>query len=240
MKRIIIMIFIMCVTFPGESVSKSLRIGLLHFPPFGVRDMNDPNLASGTLVDELKSTLKHAGIDGTIRIYPAGRLFFLFGKGAIDFVLISSVRMGRFRDMAVFSDDVILTLTMRAYTADPTIKLPEKKEDLIGKRVAAMNGYLYAGYVDYLKKPENNAIVHEVMSHKSGLLMLLSGRSDFFLDYKVPIESILDEMGPHHFRFSNLLEIKTYFAISKYFPDHETVLKKMVRSYRAQKARHNK
>lgn len=233
--RFIILIYLILIMLPGQGRAETLKVGLLHFPPFCIQDKTDPDKPSGTMVRELKRTFDLAGIEYTIRVYPPKRLFKLFEKGSIDFILAGPVQKNRFKLTAVFSHETIQTMNIRAYTAHPTIKLPQNKEDFRDKRVAVINGYSYAGFLDDLRNPDNRTTIYSVNSHKSGLLMLLSNRSDFFLDYKEPIENILNKIGRRRFRFSNLLNIKIYFAISKQYPNHESVLKSIIHHYHEQK-----
>jgi len=182
------------------------------------------------MVDRLTRTFHHAGIPHEIRIYPPKRLFDMFENGQIHFLLAGANQLERFKDVALFTDKQVMSITLRAYAFNKNIPLPQKKEDLDGLKVATIRGYSYAGYLKHINDPENNIIKNSVNSHRSGFLMLLSGRSDILLDYAAPAQSTINTFNEFEFRYNTLLDLGIYFAISKRYPDPKQTLMKIIKS----------
>ena len=154
--------------------------------------------------------------------------FFIVFSGNI---FAASSQIKRFKKVAEFSEIPVMTIKLRAYVYDKNILLPKTKEDLYGMRVTTVRGYSYAGFLKYIDDPANKIRKNAVNHHKSGFLLLQSGRTDIFLDYAHPAKIILKDINEYEFRYNNLFELDIFFALSKQYPDCKAVLTKVMKSY---------
>ena len=216
----------------SHGFAQTLRVGLLHFPPFGIEGQNEHDPPHGIIVERLSRTFNRIGLENEIKIYPAKRLFRNLEYGSVDFLLASESQAERFKDHAVFSTEPLMITRLRAYSYNKIIPLPEKKEDLNGLRVVTIRGYSYSGYLNYLNDPQNQILKNTVNTHKSGFLLLISGRADILLDYAYPAEFAMESLGEFEFNYKDLFRQKIFFAMARTYPNGEAVLDQIVETYR--------
>jgi polar amino acid transport system substrate-binding protein len=200
----------------------ALAIGFPEFPPLSFTNMQgEPD---GYLVHLSDALFARAGIDSHVRIYPAPRLFENMANGALDFSMLVHNRV--LDACCLFSKQAVVREYLRVYHINGKPPIHDKNE-LIGKKIITIQGYSYAGLINFIKDPNNNIINEVAPTHEAAFTMLDAGRADYVLDYAGPATSGLAAHPVKNLRFEVIDYLDIYLVLAKKYPDAERVLARL-------------
>ena len=218
-----IFIFFSSYAMPADP----LRIGVVHFPPMFVVDGG--KVVGGSVVEIMEKTLNNASLDYQLISYPTKRAYVSLGTGAID---LQSGTKGNvhYHDQVIYSKNVIASVELRVYGLGDA-PLPLNISELRGKQIGLIDGFHYDGRLAQLNDIQNEAFVSTVDSHRSALLMLESGRINFLLDYKSPVDSELKLYPLPGIRHTTIEKFDLYFILNKNIPNAQAIMDLLNASY---------
>ena len=202
-------------------------MGTTSFPPFYI--VNQDQTASGIYLALMEKTLRHAGLDYRLDIYPTKRLYRNLGNGETD-LFLGIKGSPEYDQNVLYSSTAISQIQMRIYAIGDT-PLPSIKEDINNHKIITMRGFGYGGLVSYFSDPKNNIEVTSTSKHRSSFLMLKDKRADYVINYKQPSETALENLEIPYLKHINFYDAEVYFIVSKKTPHAEEVLKKLEAAY---------
>lgn len=225
-KKTIIILLIILVTplsALSETVTKSLRLGYIEFPPF--TSTNDKGEPEGILIDLAAKVFPTAGYEWSALPYPVKRLSEYMGSGDID-VWMGLKTLPAFVGKTYAGDVPIAYLLLNAYTTGDNPPVTQK-EHLSGKSVIIMRGYSYGGWINYIMDKKNNVSYLRANKHASALKMLKAKRADYLLDYKEPIEMALETVSVSELKINKISSLPCYFVVTKQLPDGAEIVTRL-------------
>lgn len=199
-------------TEAGGSREKPLvRVGIMMFPGFS--EMNEGGEAVGKTVTLTRMLLEQAGYRADIRIMPAARIWRGLQNGQVDLwpgILnkpdLESHTLLTGRDLG----QVGINLYYR-----PNQPAPVLPDELAGKRLILITNYTYIkSLIETLRDPALGLEHVTSISHTGALQMLLKGRGDYLLDYRVQVEAAERELGIEPLPSVQLAEQPMRFVLS--------------------------
>ncbi|MFT5692562.1 MAG: polar amino acid transport system substrate-binding protein [Oceanicoccus sp.] len=204
-----------------------LRVGIVHFPPMFI--VENGNVVGGSVVEIMEKTLNHASLDYRLISYPAKRAYVSLGTGAMD--LHGGLKKNvHYHDQVIYSNNTIVSVELRVYGFGDA-PLPQSIPELRGKQLGLIRGFQYGGKLPQLTDIQNEKFVTTIDSHSSALLMLESGRIDFLLDYKSPVDSELKLYPLPEIQHTTIEKLDLYFVLNKNRPNAREIMTLLNASY---------
>ncbi|MGZ3238066.1 MAG: substrate-binding periplasmic protein [Burkholderiaceae bacterium] len=223
-----VMLVALCLGNPAAAIAATpaqtpaLAIGFPEFPPLSFTNMHgDPD---GYLVHLSTALFARSGISAHVRIYPAPRLFDNLANGSLDFSMV--VHNHVLDACCLFSKQAVMREDLRVYHVAGKPPIHDKNE-LIGKRIIRLQGYSYAGLINFIKDPKNRITSEVAPTHEAAFTMLDVGRADYVLDYAGPATSGLAAHPVKDLRFEAIDHLDIYLVLAKSYPDAEHVLARL-------------
>ncbi|HEY8099510.1 MAG TPA: transporter substrate-binding domain-containing protein [Burkholderiaceae bacterium] len=202
--------------------TSSLAIGFPEFPPLSFTNVNgEPD---GYLVYLSAALFARAGISSHVHIYPAPRLFDNMANGSLDFSML--VHNHVLDACCLFSRQAVVREYLRVYHVNGKSPIHDKNE-LVGKRIITIQGYSYAGLINFINDPKNRITNEVAPTHEAAFTMLDAGRADYVLDYTGPATSGLTAHPVKNLRFEVIDYLDIYLVLSKAYPDAEHLLARL-------------
>lgn len=196
--------------------------GFPEFPPLSFT--NTRGEPDGYLVHLTNAMFARLDIRSRGAIYPARRLFDNLANGSIDFSMV--VHNPQLDNCCLFSKQAAVRDDLRVYHRDG-MRPVNGKADLAGKRIITIQGFSYAGLINFIKD-EKNRIVNEVApTHEAAFNMLDAGRADYVLDYAGPASVGLAAHPMHGLRYEVIDHLDVYLVLSKSYPDAARLLPRL-------------
>lgn len=201
----------------------ALAIGFPEFPPLSFTNVHgEPD---GYLVNLSDTLFARAGIKSHVRIYPAPRLFENMANGSLDFSML--VHNHVLDACCLFSRQAVAREYLRVYHINGKPPIHDKNK-LAGKKIITIQGYSYAGLINFIKDPKNNITNEVAPSHEAAFTMLDAGRADYVIDYAGPATSGLAAHPVKDLRFEVIDYLDIYLVLAKSYPDAEHVLDRLM------------
>lgn len=199
-----------------------ILVGFPEFPPLSFT--NAQGNADGYLIHLGKALFTRAGIDTRMNIYPAPRLFDHMANGILDFSML--VHNPALDACCLYSKQAVMREDLRVYHVGnkPYIN---NKNGLVGKRIITIQGYSYAGLINFIKDPKNRIDNEVAPTHEAAFTMLDAGRADYVLDYAGPSAQGLAAHPVKDFHFEAIDHLDIYLVLSKTYPDAERLLARL-------------
>lgn len=204
-------LFLSLLWFDAASCGQPVQVGITHFPPLYVVDKQQA--LGGILLDLMEQSLNRAGLAYRVQGYPPKRLYFGLAEGKVD-LFIGIKGNPLYDNKVIYSINPVSYIELRIY-ALPGQEIPHTAAHLVSRRIAMIRGYGYGGLRPLLLSAKNKSFVTELNTHKNALAMLQSGRIQYLLDYKKPVETTLRKYAFEDFDYYTLSKIPTYFIVSK-------------------------
>ncbi|MGZ3158465.1 MAG: substrate-binding periplasmic protein [Burkholderiaceae bacterium] len=200
----------------------ALALGFPEFPPLSFT--NKHGEADGYLVHLSTALFARAGISAHVRIYPAPRLFDDLANGTIDFSML--VHNHVLDACCLYSNQAVVREDLRVYYVAGKPPIHDKSE-LVGKKIIRLQGYSYAGLINFIQDPKNHITNEVAPTHEAAFTMLDAGRADYVLDYAGPATSGLAAHPVKDLRFEAIDHLDIYLVLAKSYPDAEHVLARL-------------
>ncbi|MFE8072571.1 transporter substrate-binding domain-containing protein [Marinobacteraceae bacterium S3BR75-40.1] len=191
------------------------EFGYIQMPPFGYTD--EGGSIQGYLAEIAKAVFDQAGIAPYYNPLPAARLYQNIRKGD-TLITMGPKDLVFLRDHALQSARPAITMNISAYHRPETPPV-KSLADLKNRHVVIINGYSYGKLVKALEKPEYNIMLERVRTHDSGLKMAQLGRVDYFIDYRIPADTVIAADGIRGLERETLANVGIHFFVSKACPD---------------------
>lgn len=216
------------------SYSAPLEIGALNFPPY-YNVENDTTITGGYYVDMLKMVFERAGVEYTLKGYPAKRLYTNVGDGTTQ-VWMGTIGVAEYEGKTIVSPKQTSEINLEVYTLGSAEMLPKTLDDLKGKSVITIFGYNYGGTLKFLNDPQNNIKTEPAKTHESAFKMLQVGRAPFVLDYREPATETLAKINIPDIKKNSIKNLGIYIHISNKVPDAQAIMDKLMKAYDELKA----
>lgn len=195
----------------GSREKPLVRVGIMMFPGFS--ELNSEGEATGKTVTLTRMLLQQAGYRADIRVMPPARIWRGLDSGEVHLwpgILnkpdLESHTLLTGRDLG----QVGINLYYRAGEAAPALPA-----DLAGKRLVLITNYTYIkSLLGTLHDPSLGLEHVSSNSHTGALQMLLLGRGDYLLDYRVQVDAAARELGIASPPFVQVAEQPMRFVLS--------------------------
>jgi polar amino acid transport system substrate-binding protein len=175
---------------PSLALTRSLTVSIAEFWPYTYSD--EDGKVEGDAVALLRATLGRLNMPYQIDFRPPARIYHQLKVGEVDVWIgvldIPSLKQHVWAVALPEEFNIELFLWHRPETVEA-----RDLSGLKGQSLAVINGYTYKGFIDELAAPHNRIRLYSSSGHESALRMLISGRADYLLDYRRPIEVLLQD-----------------------------------------------
>jgi polar amino acid transport system substrate-binding protein len=170
----------------ADSERPELRVGYVEFPPY---EYSGPNgEAAGSFLDLTRQVAAEAGYDVRFIHVPISRAYLYLRQGHIDLMPgLSNIPALRGDVLESKTHPISVELSAWSTSANPPIT---RFEDFYNKSLIVISGYTYGGLDDYLKQQPKITVIH-APNHQSAVEMLKLNRGDYLLDYRPPVELVI-------------------------------------------------
>lgn len=215
------------MSFSIRAENRMVEIGGLDWSPF--YSFENDQLTGGLCTELLEKLLTELKIPYHKKGYPAKRLYSNLAKGETDLFL-------GFKDADVYKEDVyfsdrpvmIARVSVLSEKGNPRIF---KKEDLKNKRIIAVRGFIYGGFIKYVELPDNKIKTELANNHRNAYEMLASRRAPYLLTYSLSIKEYFDRKQFMNYQEDFIIDIPLYLIVSKKTPNAKEFLKKLTETW---------
>ncbi|RJG12581.1 bifunctional lytic transglycosylase/amino acid ABC transporter substrate-binding protein [Pseudomonas cavernicola] len=168
-----------------------VRVGFLEFPPYSYLDtLGSP---AGSMIDFAERLFELAGLPVEMTPYPPARLYKNLQDGSTE-VTLGAVGNPMLREHTLNGSEVIGSLDLNLYYPAGQAP-PQLPQDLIGKRLLLIHGFTYwAPEARKLLEDQSlGLILQTTHRHLAAIEMLDKRRTDYLLDYQMPVEEALQQ-----------------------------------------------
>ena len=200
-----------------SSYAETIEVGVLHFPPF--YDVKGDTEVDGYIPSQiLHPVMALLGQDDyVIRAYPPKRLYENMANGKVH-IWCGNKDVPTYNGKVFIDKDPVLHVDMRVYSIADTPQV-KTREDLNGKRIIAIRGYSYGGFIRYLQNSENQITTDLTDTHHLAFMKLKKGRANYFLGFKNPSDEVLAEFPVENLKSNSIVKIPIFCMVSKAAPD---------------------
>ncbi|MEX0603242.1 MAG: transporter substrate-binding domain-containing protein [Marinobacter sp.] len=212
-----ILVLILWLGLPGASLPAGdglpLNVGYTEFPPLEYRD--NEGRPAGEFIELTRQVAAEAGYDLNFIHIPVTRVYLYLQQGKIDL-------WPGLASIPALADDVVesinrpIEVELSLWRREETPPV-ERFEDLYGHKIIVIAGYTYGGLADYLENSDKASIT-AAPGHQAAVDMLLRNRASYLLDYRLPIEEILEGYPAHNLEQSVVRHRYAAWLFSKQNP----------------------
>jgi len=188
---------------------RHLKVGYLEFPPMYSTENGKPQ---GVLLDIGRTIFDELNFSYKETPYPTRRLFKALESGMAD--IWFGIRIPKLKASAVIGEQPIFTIQLNIYGLNET-PAPSSKEELKGKKVVILLGYTYSDWGAYIRDKSNGVKYVEAKSHQQALRLLKTGRFDYLLDYRYPLDSALKKVPVENLTQKTIARLPVFIYVSR-------------------------
>lgn len=165
-----------------------LRIGYTEFPP--IEYQNEQGEPAGHFIELTQKVVQEAGYEAEFIYLPVSRIYLYLKSGTLDL-------WPGLSGVPILQGEV-LESWMNVYPVQlsawylKTLEPLSHFDQLDGKTVIVIGGYTYGGLLSWLKA-SNQIRLTQAPNNRAAFEMLKLKRGDYVLDYREPVERILDQ-----------------------------------------------
>jgi len=200
---------------------KPLIVGYIDFQPLYGTVNNKPQ---GMLIDITRKVFKDLELSYKERAMPTKRLFSSLKKGRIQ--IWCGIKINDLESKVWSGSEVLHHLTLNLYSLSKQINIVNKT-DLIGKKIILLLGYNYGGWGTYIRNKTNAVNFIDVKSHDDALRLLKTGRYQYLLNYRAPMNIALNKLPTPKLQHQTLSELPIVFNVTKNMKDSEELLTRL-------------
>lgn len=179
--------------------SNKLRIGYTDFPP--IEYQNEQGEPAGHFIELTRKVVQEAGYEAEYIYLPVSRIYLYLKNGTIDlWPGVSGI---------TYLEGEVLESWMNVYpvqlsawylkSSGPLVHFDQLK----GKIVIVIGGYTYGGLLSWMEASSQIRLT-QAPNNRAALEMLKLKRGDCFLDYREPVEMILNQTADSMIRGTDL------------------------------------
>ncbi|WP_273209547.1 substrate-binding periplasmic protein [Marinobacter subterrani] len=166
---------------------KTLRVAYLEFPPLSYQAAD--GTPAGSFIELTRKVVAEAGYQPDFIYLPVSRVYLYLINGTID-VWPGVTEVPRLEGEVLETWVSPFPLQLSVWYREGTPPL-EHFDQLQGKRVIVIGGYTYGGLLGWLERKSGIRLT-EAPNHRSAVDMLKRKRGDYLLDYRAPVQEILN------------------------------------------------
>lgn len=176
-----------------------LRIAYTEFPP--IEYQNEQGEPAGHFIELTRKVVQEAGYEAEFIYLPISRIYLYLKSGAVD------LWPGLSR-ITILAEDVleswanVYPVQLSAWYLETSQPLTHF-DQLEGKTVIVIGGYTYGGLLSWLQASRHIKVT-QAPNHRAALEMLKLERGDYVLDYREPVERLLNQTTDSVIRGSNI------------------------------------
>lgn len=176
-----------------------LRIGYTEFPP--IEYQNEQGEPAGHFIDLTRKVVQEAGYEAEFIYLPVSRIYLYLKSGIVDLWpgLSAVPALG---GEVLESWVNVYPVQLSAWYLDSSEPLTHF-DQLAGKTVIVIGGYTYGGLLSWLTASSDVRLT-QAPNNRAALEMLKLKRGDYVLDYREPIEKILNQATDSMIRGSDV------------------------------------
>lgn len=188
-----------------------VQVAMMHFP--GYSEQNEQGEASGTTVELTRLILERAGYQSNIRILPSARIWRGLQDGDVH-LWPGIVDKPGLEDKTLLTSGDLAQVAINLYYP-PGAPTPVWPQSVRGQRMILITNYTYTeALLATLQDPGMQVSFDSSISHAGAVSMLLRGRGDFLLDYRVQVDPIVAAMGLAPLPYIQVAEHPMRFVLS--------------------------
>lgn len=204
---------------PPERPPPAIIAAFNDAPPMAFT--NDKGEVDGALIRVARSLFAAATLPWSGGAYPAPRLIKGMQDGSFNFSML--VRMPALAECCLFSAIPVIVQEPRVYFLAGTPPVADK-EGLAGRSLIVVNGFTYAGLIQYVRDPANAMVVEVAETLDAAFRMLAAGRADYLLSYEANAQAVLAVRPVQGIESRIIGRIPVYLVLSKAYPDAAATL----------------
>jgi ABC-type amino acid transport substrate-binding protein len=207
-------------------MANNIQLGYAEFP--FLTFTNEKNEPDGCLIRLFDEIITKNGYTYDAVSYPGKRLHENLKTGLVQVWM--GIPQYAPKNETYVGDAVIMTIVLGVYHLQSTPQI-EAKEELMGKSVVILNGYSYGGIKEYITNPRNRIEYYSIESREQARQMLASGRVDYLLDYKRPMDATFNGNELSALAYKELASWPCHFVVSKRTPGAKALIRLLDESY---------
>ncbi|MGO1463482.1 MAG: substrate-binding periplasmic protein [Marinobacter sp.] len=183
----------------AQTSGNTVRIGYTDFPPMEYQ--NEQGEPAGHFIELTRNVVQEAGYEAEFIYLPVSRIYLYLKNGTIDlWPGVSGIT-----DL----EGEVLESWMNVYPVHLSAWYLESSGPLVhldqlqGKIAIVISGYTYGGLLSWLKQSSQVRLT-QAPNNRAALEMLKLKRGDYVLDYREPVEMILNETADGTIRGVNI------------------------------------
>lgn len=170
----------------------AVNVGIMMFPGFSELDKQGQPV--GKTVRLTRLLLDQAGYRANIRIMPAARIWRGLENGNVH-LWPGMLNKPGLEEHTVLTERDLGQVGINLYYR-PGEPAPLESAQLAGKRLILITNYTYVkSLLERLRDPALELEQVTSISHPGAVQMLLKGRGDYLLDYRVQVDAAVKELG---------------------------------------------
>ena len=186
-------------TAHAETAPAIVRIAYTEFPPIEYR--NEQGEPAGLFVELTRKVVEEAGFEAEFIYLPVSRIYLYLKNGTVDLWLgLSGVPS--LKEEVLESWVNVFPVQLSAWYRETTEPLTHL-DQLNNKSVIVIGGYTYGGLLSWLKASDLIRLT-EAPNHRAAIDMLKLNRGDYVLDYRQPVQNILNQPSDSIIRESGI------------------------------------
>ncbi len=169
-----------------------------------------------------------ANIDWRPVYLPIRRMFSELENGNANFAYF--VKSLRIQLCCITSEKPVFFMELGIYSAIGSPPFTQLT-DLTNRRVIVIEEYQYGLVGQFIHDKNNNVTNYSAADHMTALSMLVAGRADYLLDYRVATTDIYEEVKKHNIEYAVLRKIELYMLLNKDYPNAKAVMRRLERIF---------
>jgi len=199
----IIVTLLAMITLAGPALAEAddnkLRIAYTEFPP--IEYQNEQGEPAGHFIELTRKVVQEAGYEAEFIYLPVSRIYLYLKSGTVDlWPGLSGVPVLEREVLESWAN--VYPVQLSAWYLESSEPLTHF-DQLEGKTVIVIGGYTYGGLLTWLKASSHVRLT-QAPNNRAALEMLKLKRGDYVLDYREPIEKVLDQTTDSMIRGSDV------------------------------------
>lgn len=205
-----------------------LRIGYYDFAPSIYTD--EKGQAVGPLVELVERVFARTEYQPLFKRMPIARVYNHLRTGRID-IWVGAPNKDELNEYVIHSQQQLAEVALNLYYR-PDTQPPKLPDDLKGRVMILLTGYSYWPKTNaLLLAPEQGILQLRTSKRESAFELLARKRGDYLLDYQVPANEVLKEMGVSHLPYVRVESLPIVFVGSRQTANMARILDELDRAY---------
>jgi len=203
------------------SSARPLIVGYVDFQPLYSTVNNKPQ---GMLSDITHKVFNDLDLNFKEQSMPTKRLFSSLKKGRVQ--IWCGIKVDSLQTNVWSGNEVLHHLSLNLYSLSKSGDIA-KKSDLKGKTIILLLGYSYGGWGQYIRNKKNEINFIDVKSHDDALRLIKTGRYQYLLNYRAPMNIALKKSPSSELKQQNISHLPIVFNVTKNMASSKLLLSRL-------------